>query len=108
MHRTRRSTRQDRGHHRIERQGFWAIADAFRNSAPGLKSRALPGPDDYEQIPALAERGRARIGRYFEQMDARLARSEFVAGARYSIADITTLVSVDFARWVKLPIPEHC
>jgi glutathione S-transferase len=23
-------------HHRIERQGFWAVGDAFRNSAPGL------------------------------------------------------------------------
>ena len=91
-----------------ERNGFYAVMEALRNSTPGLKSRALPGPDDYEQIPALAERGRARIGRFFEQMDARLAQSEFVAGARYSIADITTLVSVDFARWVKLAMPEHC
>jgi glutathione S-transferase len=41
-------------------------------------------------------------------MDAQLAQSEFVAGARYSIADITTLVSIDFARWVKLPVPEQC
>jgi len=55
-------------HHRIERQGFWAIADAFRNSAPGLMGRALPGPDDYEQIPALAERGRARIAWFFEML----------------------------------------
>ena len=30
-------------HHRVERQGFWAVGDAFRNSAPGLKGRALPG-----------------------------------------------------------------
>jgi glutathione S-transferase len=41
-------------------------------------------------------------------MDARLAQSEFVAGARYSLADITALVSVDFARWVKLSVPEEC
>ena len=31
-------------HHRVERQGFWAVGDAFRNSVPGLKGRALPGP----------------------------------------------------------------
>ena len=30
-------------HHRVERQGFWAVGDAFRNSAPGLMGRALPG-----------------------------------------------------------------
>ena len=82
--------------------------EAVRNSTPGLKNRALPGPDDYAQIPALAERGRARIARFFEQMDGRLAQSEFVAGPRYSIADITTLVAVDFFRWVKMSVPEEC
>ncbi len=42
----------------VERNGFYAVMEAFRNSTPGLKGRALPGPHDYEQIPALAERGR--------------------------------------------------
>ena len=46
---------------RTERDGFYAAMEAFRNSTPGLKGHALPGPDTYEQIPALAERGRARI-----------------------------------------------
>ncbi len=91
-----------------ERNGFYAVMEAFRNSTPGLKDRALPGPHDYAQIPALAERGRLRVGHFHEQMDARLAHSEFVAGARYTIADITTLVTVDFAGRAKLPIPEEC
>ena len=43
----------------IERDGFFAAMDAFRNTAKGLKGRALPGPHDYEQIPEL---GRARQG----------------------------------------------
>ena len=34
----------------IERDGFFAAMDAFRNTA-GPKGRALPGPHDYEQIP---------------------------------------------------------
>ena len=38
---------------RIERDGFDAAMEAFRNSTPGLKGRALPGPEPYEQIPAL-------------------------------------------------------
>jgi glutathione S-transferase len=91
-----------------ERNGFYAVMEALRNATPGLKGRALPGPDDYAQIPELAERGRARVARFFALMEARLAQCEFVAGARYSIADITTLVSVDFARWVKLSVPEEC
>ena len=82
--------------------------EAFRNGTPGLKGRALPGPDDYEQIPALAERGRARVRRFVDAMEVRLAESEFVAGPRYTIADITTFVTMEFARWIKLAIPEEC
>jgi glutathione S-transferase len=92
----------------VERNGFYGVMEAFRNSLPGLKGRALPGPHNYEQIPALAERGRLRVTHFYEQMDGRLAQSEFVAGPRYSIADITALVTVDFAGRAKLPIPENC
>ena len=95
-------------HHRIERQGFWAVGDAFRNSAPGLKGRALPGPDDYEQISALAERGRARTARFFEMLDRHLAGRQFVASDRYTIADIMALVTVNFAARINLAIPEGC
>jgi glutathione S-transferase len=93
---------------RAERDGFLAVAEAFRNSTPAFKTRALPGPDDYVQIPALVERGRARTQTFFKLMNARLADREFVAGERYSIADITTLVAVDFAGWIKLMIPDDC
>jgi glutathione S-transferase len=92
----------------VERNGFYGVMEAFRNSVPGLKGRALPGPHDYEQIPALAERGRLRVMHFFAQMDARFAQSEFVAGPRYSIADITALVTVDFAGRAKLPFPQNC
>jgi glutathione S-transferase len=95
-------------HHRIERQGFWAVGDAFRNSAPGLKGRALPGPDDYEQISALAVRGLARTARFFEMLDRRLAGRQFVASDRYTIADIMALVTVNFAARINLAIPEGC
>ena len=93
----------------IERDGFFAAMDAFRNTAKGLKGRALPGPYDYEQIPELAARGRARIENFFRAMDARLADREFVAGGRYTIADISTLVLTDMAvGMVKLAIPDDC
>ena len=93
---------------RVERDGFYAVMEAFRNSTPGLKGRALPGPDDYEQIPALAERGRARVRRFFETLNSRLGESPFVAGPRYSMADITAQVTIDFAKWAKLTPPESC
>ena len=91
-----------------ERDGFYAVMEAFRNATPGLKGRGLPGAGDYQQIPELAERGRARVQHFYREMDARLADHEFVAGSRYTIADITTLVTVGFAGWAKLPVPEDC
>jgi glutathione S-transferase len=93
---------------RVERDGFFAVAEAFRNSTPAFKGRALPGVDDYEQIPALVERGRARVAKFFRVLDACLADREFVAGKQYSIADITALVAVDFAGWIKLAVPDEC
>jgi glutathione S-transferase len=92
----------------IERDGFFAAMDAFRNATKGLKGRALPGPHDYEQIPELAARGRARVEHFFRAMNERLATREFVAGASYTIADISTMVLADFAAWAKLAIPENC
>jgi len=92
----------------IERDGFFAAMDALRNATKGLKGRALPGPHDYEQIPELAERGRARLGHFFHDIDARLKDREFVAGSRFTIADISTLALIDLAGWVKVTIPEEC
>jgi glutathione S-transferase len=41
-------------------------------------------------------------------MDTRLKDREFVAGSRYTIADISTMVLIDLAGWSKLSIPEDC
>ena len=93
---------------RVEFEGLMAIAEALRNGSPAMVNRALPGPVDYAQIPALAERGRARVQRFFEVLDEHLAAREFVATDRFSVADITAVVAVDFARVVKVrPGDEH-
>jgi glutathione S-transferase len=95
-------------HSRIEFEGLMAIAEAMRNSAPSLANRALPGPVDYPQIPELAQRGLARVQRFLVVLNERLAGRDFVAADRFSVADITAVVAVDFARVVKVkPGVEH-
>ncbi len=91
---------------KVEQQGLLAVADAFRNSAKGFRDRATTGTVNYAQIPELAERARARVEQFFRRIDAPLAETEFLAGDRYSIADISAMVVVDFAAWIKLGIPE--
>ena len=90
---------------KVEQQGLWAMAEAFRNSAKGLKNHAVPGPNAYPQIPELAERGRARVLQFFHRLDGQLAGNRFLAGDSFSMADITAMVFVDFARWIKIELP---
>ena len=53
----------------IEMGGFMAMAEYMRNSAQGFKGRALTGLVNYDQIPALAERGKQRIERFLAEVD---------------------------------------
>jgi len=91
---------------KVEQQGLWAVADAFRNAAKGLEGRAATGPVSYPQIPELAERGRQRVEQFFHRIDDQLENNEFLAGEKFSIADISALVVVDFSARIKLRIPE--
>jgi glutathione S-transferase len=93
---------------RAELEGFAAVMEAIRNSAPGLKGRAIAGPHDYQQIPGLAERGKLRVKNFFADFDARLGEAAFVAGQRFSVADITALVTVDFAaKAINFPVSDE-
>ena len=90
----------------LQMNGFAAGAEAFRNATPGFKNRAMPGPHNYSQIAELAERGQQRLDNLFSDLEAHLANSEFIVGDYYSIADISALCVIDFAKWVKKRIPE--
>lgn len=92
---------------RVEFEGLMAIAEALRNSSPAMANRALPGPANYAQIPELAQRGLARLQQFFVTLNDHLAGRDFIATDRLSIADITAVVAVDFARVVKVKPSEH-
>lgn len=90
---------------RLEAEGWQAVTEALRNAAPGLKDRALVGPDNYAQIPELAERGRVRTQRFLARLDDLLTTGPYMAGDRFSAVDIFALVLVDFAGWLKFALP---
>lgn len=94
---------------RAELEGFAAVMEGVRNAVPGLKGRAIAGGHDYEQIAMLTERSKLRVANFYADFDAVLAEVPFVAGEGFSAADITTLVTVDFAtRALDMPIPAQC
>jgi glutathione S-transferase len=93
---------------RVEFEGLLAIAEAMRNTTPALANRALPGPANYAQIPELGRRGLERLQRFLVVLNERLDGRDCIAGGRFSVADITAVVAVDFARIVKVkPGEQH-
>jgi glutathione S-transferase len=93
---------------RAELEGFAAVMEGVRNATPRLAGRAIAGPHDYAQIPELVERSRRRVANFYSDMDARLAEVAFIAGETFSAADITTLVTIDFAtRALNMPVPSE-
>ncbi len=87
---------------RVEFEGLMAVADGFRNSSPAMVNRALPGPVDYPQIPELGQRGLARVQQFFVTLNQQLAGRDFIAASQFSVADITAVVALDFARVIRL------
>ena len=68
----------------------------MRNTAERMKNRGLTGTLNFEQIPALAERGKKRVAHFHSILNKRLGESEYLAGNYYTIADVTAQVSLDF------------
>lgn len=94
---------------RAEIHGYMSAADAVRNAAPMFEGRGLPGTvGGVPQIPELAARGRAALERFLRLLDPHLAAAEFLAGARFSIADITGYIAIWFAGRGGMTIPEDC
>ena len=76
---------------RMELEVLSPIAQTFRNTHEFFAGRI-------EQVPAYGEACRGVATRRLEWLDGELADREFVAGDRFSIADITAMVGIDFGR----------
>jgi glutathione S-transferase len=86
---------------RMEIEVMNNVTGCFQNTHDYFKGRTV-------QVPAYGELCRERAGLRLAWLDEVLAEREFVAGERYTIADITAQVAIDFGRVVKIKIdPEH-
>jgi len=77
------------------------IADAFRQRHEFFKGRI-------RQVPAYAEAQKLNAEESLQWLDGELAGRRFIAGERFTIADITAMVAIDFGRVSKIAIkPEQ-
>ncbi|AXK80641.1 glutathione S-transferase [Pseudolabrys taiwanensis] len=87
---------------RAELNLLFSVANVFRHSHPAMKELEVP------QVPDWAEANKPRIVDFLRMLDAELKNRAFVAGDRFSVADITTLCAIDFMRPIRMPVPEEC
>lgn len=76
---------------RMEFEVFIPIASCFRNTHDFFKGR-IP------QVPEYGEVCRGAAEKRLAWLDEVLANREFIAGDRYTVADITALCGIDFGR----------
>ena len=91
----------------MEFDGLLPLADIFRNSSPNFKHRGIPGATEVDAIEALVTRGKDSYKRFLTRLEDLLAVDDYIAGANFSIADITALCAIDFAKLARITIPEH-
>ena len=62
----------------------------------------------FPQIPEAKALSDERVRSYYARLDGEFESREYVAASRFSIADITTLIAIDFASaMVDLQVPAH-
>ena len=60
---------------RCEFEGLAAVAEILRNTSPHMKNRAMTGKHNIAQLPELAERGRDRLGYFYQDLNCLLYTS---------------------------------
>lgn len=85
---------------RMELNLLLPIAMAFRHGSSYFADREAVCPDY-----GTASFDNAK--KMFDFLDRHLANNEYIVGDDYTIADITALASIDFARVIKLPIADE-
>ncbi|HTR63659.1 MAG TPA: glutathione S-transferase [Candidatus Binataceae bacterium] len=85
---------------RMEFEILSMTAGAFRNTSDFFKGR-IPQVPEYGKICKEAALKR------LEWLDGELANRKFIAGDRYTIADITALIGIDFGRTTGIKIGDN-
>jgi glutathione S-transferase len=85
---------------RVEMHLFLPVTYVFRHTHPAMKAMEVP------QVPDWAEANKPRVMEFLQLLDGDLGNRRYIAGDRYSVADITGLVSVDFMKPAKLAVPD--
>lgn len=86
---------------RMELQLLHFVASAFRHTHPAMKDWEVP------QITAFGEANRPKALKMMEYLNDELGDRSFIAGPRFTIADITAMMAMDMLKPARIEKPLH-
>lgn len=86
---------------RMELHFLWFVAAAFRHTHPAMKDWEVP------QVAEYGEANRPKAMKTMEFLDGELNARPFIAGPRYTIADITAMMAIDMLKPARIERPVH-
>lgn len=84
----------------VEFELWLPIQFAFRHLHPAMSAREVP------QVKDWGEANKPKALDFLSHLDQHLATSAYVAGDRFTVADIAALVAIDFMRAARIAVPE--
>ncbi len=86
---------------RLEFGLLGTVASVFRHLHPAMTEMEVP------QVAAWGETNKPKAIEFLRFLDGELAHRDFIAGNRFTVADITGLVGLDFMKPAKIALPEE-
>jgi glutathione S-transferase len=83
---------------RLELHFYGPVSQSFRHTNPGMAQREKVQVADWGAVC------RDQAIEFVDFLEVELGKREFVAGDRFTIADITALCTIDFMRVIKLSL----
>jgi len=77
------------------------VANVFRHAHPAMAEWEVP------QIAEFSEANKPKVMATLDWLNDELSERDFIAGDRFSIADITAMVAIDFMKPARLTLGDH-
>jgi glutathione S-transferase len=85
----------------VEIELMLAVQFAFRHLHPAMAEREVP------QVKEWGEANKAKVMNFLGYLDRHLADQAYIALDRFTVADITAVVAIDFMRAARMAVSEE-
>ncbi|MEM9676875.1 MAG: glutathione S-transferase [Pseudomonadota bacterium] len=86
---------------RMEMHLLLLVANVFRHAHPAMAEWEVP------QIVEFSEANKPKVMASLDWLNDELADRDFISGARFTIADITAMIAIDFMKPARMALADH-